>query len=379
MPLRIVENDITKISCDAIVNAANSALRPGGGVDGAIHRAAGPGLYEECRKLDGCPTGEARLTGGYDLPGKYVIHTAGPVWQGGGFGEEALLRSCYRSALAIAKDLSLESIAFPLISAGVYRYPKAEALRIAVEEIASFERENDILVFLVIYDRSSFDIGSELFDSLASFIDSNYRPEAPLASRPALPADQPLPDIPGAERAEKRKKEKPAPRGTAKKESAGKTAYATPSCGKTDILSETISPFRSDNPPSAQARNAEGSLEAALAQIDESFSEMLLRKIDEKQMTDVECYKKANIDRKLFSKIRGDRLYRPSKPTAIAFAVALELPLPEAKEMLMKAGYALSRSSRFDIIIEYFISKGNYDINEINEALFAFDQVLLGA
>ncbi|MBO4321476.1 MAG: macro domain-containing protein [Clostridia bacterium] len=378
MPLRIVENDITKISCDAIVNAANSALRPGGGVDGAIHRAAGPGLYEECRKLDGCPTGEARLTGGYRLPAKYVIHTAGPVWQGGGFGEEALLRSCYRSALAIAKDLAIESIAFPLISAGVYRYPKAEALRIAVEEIASFDRENDILVFLVIYDRSSFDIGSELSDSIAAFIESNYRSADAGLFCPEMSSAPQINGMPAEERAENGRREKRALRGTAKKRNAETAAsedyeYVKP------LKDAFPSPAGNFAAASFPEYAAETSLEAALAQIDESFSEMLLRKIDEKQMTDVECYKKANIDRKLFSKIRGDRLYRPSKPTAIAFAVALELPLPEAKEMLMKAGYALSRSSRFDIIIEYFISKGNYDINEINEALFAFDQVLLGA
>ncbi len=407
MPFKIIRNDITRVACDAIVNAANAALRPGGGVDGAIHRAAGPGLYEECRKLDGCPTGEARLTGGYDLPAKYVIHTAGPVWQGGGFGEEALLRSCYRSALAIAKEHGFESVAFPLISAGVYRYPKDRALKIAVEEISSFLCENEMLVILVIYDRSSFDIGSELFDSIASFIDNSdsaaagngHRASYALHSRPVLYAAQQITDLPAAEsekRAATARKEKRAARLSAKKKRAETAAredaeYFLPPRDALPRPAAEPAPEIAESPAYGAAsagaaanavfcaNAAEGSLEEALSRIGETFSEMLLRKIDEKGMTDVECYKKANIDRKLFSKIRGDRLYRPSRQTAIAFAVALELSPEETGDLLMKAGYALSESSRSDIIVRYFISRGNYNIHEINEALFAFDQALLGA
>ena len=401
MPFKIIRNDITCVACDAIVNAANAALRPGGGVDGAIHRAAGPGLYEECRKLDGCPTGEARLTGGYNLPAKYVIHTAGPVWQGGGFGEEALLRSCYRSALAIAKEHGFESVAFPLISAGVYRYPKDQALRIAVEEISSFLCENEMLVILVIFDRSSFDIGSGLFDSIAAVINSNdsacARPLRELRS-----AAQPLPDLPAAGRAKRAvtvKKERRGLRGAARNKQAetaaredcehteplydafpSPAAEPVPAIGKTPRRGATAAAYAGEAANGAFCNGAaKGSLEEALSRIGETFSEMLLRKIDEKGMTDVECYKKANIDRKLFSKIRGDRLYRPSRQTAIAFAVALELSPEETGELLMMAGFALSESSRSDIIVMYFISRGNYNIHEINEALFAFDQALLGA
>ena len=344
MPLKLIEEDITNIVCDAIVNAANSTLLGGGGVDGAIHRAAGEELLLECMKLGGCKTGEAKITKGYNLPSKYVIHTVGPIWRGGTNKEEELLRSCYKNSLAIAKEHKFESIAFPLISSGVYGYPKDEALKVAVDEITAFLKENDMLVYIVIYDRSAYKISEKLFNDIASFIDNKYVDERFEFSY----------------------------RNKARKEDACLDAMAgTPFkskavIGETHILSEIISPKAID------------SLDDALENIDESFSEMLLRKIDEKGMTDAECYKKANIDRKLFSKIRGDKLYKPRKTTAIAFAIALELSLEETKDMLMKAGFALSHSNKFDIIIEYFITNGNYNVFEINEALFAFDQALLG-
>ena len=324
MPIQIVRNDITKMQVDAIVNAANNTLLGGGGVDGCIHRAAGEGLLEECKTLGGCETGQAKITKGYNLPCKYVIHTVGPIWHGGNAGEKALLESCYRSSLELAKAYGCETVAFPLISAGVYRYPKAQALQVAVDMITSFLIENDMLVYIVIFDKTAFQIGEKLFSDIASYIDDKYV--------------------------------------------------------ETNILPAESEPVAMSAPcyPTASAPKA-ASLQDMVDQIDESFSQMLLRKIDEKGMTDAQCYKKANVDRKLFSKIRSDIHYRPRKTTAIAFAVALELDLDETKDMLMKAGFALSHSNKFDIIIEYFISHKNYNIFEINEALFAFDQSLLGA
>ena len=317
MPIQIVRNDITKIKCDAIVNAANNSLLGGGGVDGAIHLAAGRGLLEECRKLGGCKTGEAKITGAYKLPCKYVIHTVGPVWHGGGFGEEQVLTSCYRSSLELAKQYGCKTVAFPLISAGVYGYPKDEALRIAVNEISRFLLDNEMTVTIVVYDKQSFQISKKLIADIREYIDERYIDEH-FVERSNL------------------------------------------------IYSDDWYQERS----AADLRNIVGS-------VDESFSEMLLRKIDEKGMTDSQCYKKANIDRKLFSKIRNNPGYKPSKPTAIAFAIALELPLEEAADLLLKAGYALSPSSKFDVIVEYFIRHQRYDIFEINEALFEFDQPLL--
>lgn len=334
MPLQIVRNDITKMKVDAIVNAANSSLLGGGGVDSCIHRAAGPELLAECKMLGGCETGSAKITKGYRLPCKYVIHAVGPRWRDGKHREREKLVSCYRTSLALAKEHGCETVAFPLISSGIYGYPKDQALKVAIDTISDFLLENDMTVYIVIFDRKAYQIGEKLFSDIAAYIDDNYVDEHTDSRSERLRRMQMLSDEPEEE------------------------TFGAPLA-----------------PMAASAKT----LDDALSQIDESFSEMLLRKIDEKGMTDAQCYKKANIDRKLFSKIRSDKLYKPSKPTALAFAIALELPLDETKELLMKAGFALSHSNKFDIIIEFFIEHGNYNVFEINEALFAFDQSLLGA
>ncbi len=370
MPLQIIRQDITKMECDAIVNAAKNTLLGGGGVDGMIHRAAGPELLEECRTLHGCETGRAKLTKGYRLPCKYVIHTVGPVWRGGGYGERELLASCYRASLELAEQNGCESVAFPLISAGTFGYPKAEAIRVAVDAIRAFLDGHDMTVYLTIFSKSSFLIGTELFDDVRSYIDDRYVDEHTDAAaeerrRRAL--------LGGASMS----LSLPRTQGR-KRDGRGFAPFGNGFAGaarREDSLDDALF----DEPAAMCQSTAVYSLEERLKTIDESFSQMLLRKIDEKGMTDAQCYKRANIDRKLFSKIRGDVLYKPSKPTALAFAVALELPLDETRELLMKAGYALSHSSKLDIIVEYFIQKRSYDIFEINETLFAFDQALLGS
>ena len=328
MPLQIVRNDITTMKMDAIVNAANESLLGGGGVDGAIHRAAGPELLAECCTLGGCKTGQAKITKGYRLPAKFVIHTVGPVWRGGGHGERELLVSAYRSSLELARANGCETVAFPLISSGVYGYPKDQALKVAVDTIGEFLLSHDMTVYLVIFDRAAYTIGGKLFADIAAYIDDCYV-DAHTDNRETQRRRMALASMPMEE--------------------------------------DALAPIA-----------ASADLDEALSKLDESFSQMLLRKIDEAGITDAQCYKKANIDRKLFPKIRSDVHYKPSKPTAMAFAVALELPLEEAREMLEKAGFAFSHASKFDIIVEYFIAHQNYNIFEINEALFAFDQSLLG-
>ena len=277
-----------------------------------------------------------------------MIHAVGPRWTGGERGEREKLASCYRTALALAREKQCESIAFPLISSGVYGYPKDQALRVAVETISEFVLEYDMMVYLVIFGRKDYQISEKLFTNIASYIKDNY-------------VDAHTDDL-----AERRRR-----MNTFRREPWAGLGHAAP-MPKEEVLYD-------GGMPAMPSPAAKPSLQEAIDGIDESFSEMLLRKIDESGMTDAACYKKANIDRKLFSKIRGDRLYRPSKPTAIAFAIALELPLDETADLLRKAGFALSPSDKFDIIIRYFIERGNYDIFAINEALFAFDQSLLGA
>ena len=335
MPLIIVRNDITKMSVDAIVNAAKESLLGGGGVDGCIHRAAGPELLAECRTLGGCKTGDAKITKAYRLPCRYVIHTVGPVWNGGSHGEREQLISCYRTSLALAKEHHCETVAFPLISSGIFGYPKDQALRVAVDTIGEFLLHNDMTVYLVIFDRKAYQISGKLFADIAEYIDDHYVDAHTDSSRERLRRMSVL------------------------------ESYAEAICG-------------SAMPAPMMAPKAAGGLDDLLAHLDAGFSETLLKLIDRSGKKDAEIYKKANVDRKLFSKIRNNPGYKPSKSTAIAFAIALELNLDETRDLIARAGYALSASSKFDVIIEYFIKQKKYDIFEINEALFAFDQSLLG-
>ena len=330
MPLIIVRNDITKMSVDAIVNAANETLLGGGGVDGCIHRAAGPELLAECRTLGGCKTGSAKITGAYRLPCRYVIHTVGPVWSGGGHGEREQLASCYRASLALAKEHGCESVAFPLVSTGIFGYPKDQALRVAVDAIGAFLLHNDMTVYLVIFDSKAYQISGKLFADIAAYIDDHYVDAHTDSMRECLRSQSILLSV-----------------DTALYESAAASAAAN-------------------------------TLDDLLSHLDAGFSETLLKLIDRSSKKDSDIYKKANVDRKLFSKIRNNPAYKPSKSTALAFAVALELDLDETRDFIARAGYALSPSSKFDVIIEYFIRQRKYDIFEINEALFAFDQSLLG-
>ena len=327
MPLHIIRQDITRIRCDAIVNAANPTLLGGGGVDGAIHLAAGEELLRECRTLGGCKRGEAKITGAYRLPCKYVIHTVGPVWEGGGKGEERLLKACYRNSLSLAEKHHCESVAFPLISSGVYGYPVDRALDVAVSVIGKFLTRHEMTVYVTVFDKEAYRIGKELYEDVAAYIDDNYAD-----GHADRRADAPLPYVVCAKQC------LDAPYGL---------------------------------PP-------EESLEEMLSQMDDNFAVTLLRLIDVKGITEVECYKKANVSKQTWYKIMNEKNYKPSKNTAIAFAIALKLTLEETNGLLATVGFTLSRSSKFDIIIEYFLRREEYDIYLINETLFRFDQPCLG-
>lgn len=322
MPFQIVRNDITKMKTDVIVNAANTQLKYGSGVCGAIFNAAGKDrLIAECEKIGHCDVGSAVVTSGYDLC-KFIVHTVGPVWKGGFFGEKEKLASCYRNVLRCAHEVKAESVAIPLISSGVFGYPKDKAMKVAVETIVSSDYLADMDIYLVLFDKNAVAQGKK-YSKIQEFIDDNYIEEYPYARRAPMAASQ-------------------------------------------SIMFDACECMHAP------------SIEDALSELDESFSEALLRMIDEKGLKDSEVYKKANIDRKLFSKIRNNEDYKPRKNTVIAFAIALELSLSETNKFLEKAGYILSHSNKADVIIEYFINNKNYDIFEINEALFTFDQPLLG-
>lgn len=344
MPFNIIRNDITRVETDAVVNAANSMLKAGGGACGAIFAAAGAEkLQKECDKIGFCPVGDAVITKGYNLKAKYIIHTVGPVYGRDPALEKEQLRSCYINSLKLAKEKKLASIAFPLISSGIFGYPKEEAINVATSAVKEFLNENEMDIYLVIYDNEAFHISEKLFEDVRSYIDER----SIVKERRRIESSQ---------------------------------GFFADYYRESDVcIDEEKSPYmpRSTQPKITSGLKSKKSLEDLLNKKAETFSEMLLRLIDEKEMSDVEVYKRANIDRKLFSKMRK-RDYTPKKTTVLALVIALRLDMGEARELLSRAGFAFSECNKGDIIIEYFIENKNYDIFEINETLFAFDQKLLG-
>lgn len=361
MPFLIVRDDIARVSADAIVNAANTRLQAGGGVCGALFAAAGAAdMQAACDAIGGCPTGSAVSTPAFALDATWVIHAVGPIWRGGLSGEREALRSCYRSVFAEAERLGVRSVAYPLVSAGIYGFPVDEALAIAREETEAFLRvHEDVSVTLVMFDRATVRAGGELFDEIDEYIDDEYVEASPHMRRRAerlavevwdAAAPDGLADV-------------GAPSGHA--DSAAPEAFAAA--------------FGGEAVCAALSAAAPRELDDLLSNLDASFSETLLALIDERGITDAEVYHRANLSRQLFSKIRSNRAYRPTKPTAVALAVALELDPRQTQDLLGRAGLALSRSSKFDVIVRFFLERGVHDVFRINEALFAYDQPLLGS
>ncbi|MGN0970631.1 MAG: macro domain-containing protein [Aristaeellaceae bacterium] len=366
MPFRLIRADLTQLQVDAIVNAANNRLQQGGGVCGAIFRAAGEAqLQSACDRIGHCETGQSVMTPGFALPAKYIIHTVGPVWQGGHAKEEALLRSCYLSALTLAAEHQLTSVAFPLISAGIYGYPRQEAIRVAVEAIGAFltrEDAPDMDVTLALFDRCSYREGSTLYGRIASYLDENspayqhYSAEALTRRRhEEAPGNLPQADAMPLMQAPRHEDMPEAMASPCK-------AKAAPAPSSGEALAQELKRWAGDR-----------------FRREETFSQCLLRLIDASGEKDSAVYKRANVDRRLFSKIRSNPHYQPGKPTVLAFCLALRLSREDADMLLRKAGYALTRSSRLDLAVEYCLRSGVYDVHEINVALFELDLPILGA
>ena len=350
MPLSIIRQDITKIKCDAIVNPTNSHMLPGGGVDAAIHEAAGPELLEYCQRLGGVSVGEAKITPAFNLPCKYVIHTAGPEWEGGLAGEKVLLRSCYKESMRLAIEHRCTKVAFPLISSGLYGYPKDRVLKEAADVISEFLALHEMEVYIVVYDKTSYSISRELYTDVCSFIDSVY------VEMHSDMLDNFREERNFAERAARRRR---AEGSTRVEKNIEFCISVAPQCESTPERLE--------------------SLHEMLRDMDKGFAETLFDYIDKKGLTDVEAYKRSNVGKKTFSKIKCNKDYKPSKITAVSFAIGLRLNLEETKHLLSTVGMCLSRASKFDVIIEYFITTGNYEtIFDVNEVLYQFDQSLLG-
>lgn len=390
MPLDIVRNDLCLMAVDAVVNSANPHPIIGSGVDSALHEAAGPSLIAERQLIGDIAVGQAAVTKAGRLPARYVIHTVGPLWRGGNAGELADVSRCYRSCLEAAVRLGCKSIAFPLISTGTYGFPKDLALRAATEELSSWLDHLDIRVFLVVYDDESFRLSKNLFNDVASYLERRFGESLSQSSaRAALAFDD------AASTAASDAFDDAAHDGAIVRKSSEGPAEAEP-CAKILPKAEKGLSFDSAAPnallrPTPNAAPPERSprcasrfplfrrrLEDVVGNVDKSFADTLLRLIDERGMTDPQVYRRANIDRKLFSKIRSSAGYRPSKATALALAVALMLNLDETRDLIGRAGYALTHANRGDIIVEYFIENEIWDIVQINEALFAFGEPLIG-
>jgi O-acetyl-ADP-ribose deacetylase (regulator of RNase III) len=366
MAFQIVRNDITKISADAIVNTANPEPVFMAGTDSAVYTAAGSEkLLEERRKIGRIAEGEVAVTPAFDLDAKYIFHTVGPVWQGGDSGEIETVRNCYVNCLNKALELGIESIAFPLLATGVYGFPKAEALQIATSVFSSFLAENELQIILVVFDNESFELSGKIFAGIGRYIDDNYVEEKTREEYGAAAAI--CEDAAVCEEAEapSYKEERRSLFHQRKNRMAEAKEVMPPSAGA----------FMAGY---AKASCADRSLDDVVKNVADTWSESLLRMITERGYTDTEVYKRANVDRKLFSKIRSNKDYKPKKTTALAFALALRLNIDETKDFLGRAGYALSKSSISDLIVEYFIEHEVYELMTINLALFEHDQPILG-
>ena len=354
MPFQIIRNDITKVKADAIVNTANPKPRIGRGTDSAIYAAAGEEqLLAARKKIGDIAPGQAVSTDAFALSAKYIIHTVGPSWFDGSHGERDVLRSCYEESLNLAAELKCKSIAFPMIATGVYGFPKDEALNIALSTIGKFLLTHEMKVILVVFDRKALELSEKLVGGIEQYIDEH----AADLLRKAEYGGEYTSDIRRRRLAQLERAEE---------------LYDLKESDADEVADEATSPIT--GLPDVAGKSLDDILGGAGA----TFQQRLFQLIDERGLDDVTVYKKANIDRKVFSRIRCKADYKPKKKTAVAFAIALELDLPTTLDLLSRAGMAFSPSDGFDLIVSYFITKKNYDIYEINAALFKYGQPVLG-
>lgn len=328
MPFEIIRADIAQLSADAIVNSANPQPIIGAGVDERIHQAAGPKLLEARQKIGPIPHGSCAITAAFDLDAKYVIHAVGPKWIDGKHDEITDLITCYGQVLNLAKKHGCKSIALPLISSGYYGFPKDAALETAIWVFNTFLKAHDMQIYLVVYDRESYKLSENLFGDVASYIDEHY----PQRRRQSLCTRS-------------RRRQEP------QREECYERVY----------LEECLS------------------LDDYLRGQDAGFVQTLLTMIEQRGLKKSQVYKKANISKQHFSKLTTNRHATVTKTTAVAFALALELDMEETLDLIGRAGYTLSNSSVFDLIIRYHIEHKKYNVVEINCVLFEFDQPLIGS
>lgn len=347
MPLQIIRQDITKMLVDAVVNTTNIEMIGYSGVDLAIHTAAGPELDKLCETLTPLTLGTAKITPGFNLPCKYIIHTSGPIWHGGNEGETELLVSCYNECLKLAKENGCETIAFPLISSGTYGFPKDKVLKIAISTISNFLFDNEMTVYLLVYDKKSYELSEKLFSDIESYIDDNYAEHYSGGFFSSSFKRRSL------------------------------SIGIDYNCEMSDKDISAPCPLEDYEPiPCAVGNTPKKSLEDFI-KLDEPFASKLIKLIDTKGMSDVQCYKKANVSKQTWHKLITDKQYKPNKKTAISFAIALELSLDETQKLLSSVGFILSDSSLFDVIIKYFLENRIYDVFEIDSVLFKYDQETL--
>lgn len=394
MPLKIVRNDIVKMDTDAVVNTANAEPEVGAGCDYRIYTAAGfDALLEYRRKNIGAVSeGEVFVTPGFNLPAKAIIHAVSPLFIDGNHGEEDKLRGCYQKALKLTEEKGFKSVSFPLISTGNFGYPKEKGLRIAVDEINAFLLHSDISVYLVVYDEVSTNLGKRIYPDLESYINQNYVDEQPatemrfcgnrrdyasmssvLLSQESIPTSAPEPIQASAPKPPQAKAPEP-PRSQVSEPKLASILAPKPaktSKNKPGIFDKisSLSPAKGGLPISEPFENIDydfSALDERMKHITDTFSQYLLYLIESKGMTNAEVYNRAVVDKKVFSKIKNNVDYHPQKLTAMCLCVGAKLNLDETRDLLARAGYALSPCDKTDIIFMYFIENEIYDMIELD-------------